>query len=102
MDSLIEKPENELPLHFEPDLFAKAPKLKGFLKRNLKKAQKHKLTIVKNVKPEDIIDVFRENRGSQISNLSEDDYMKLRRLAYMGIYKGLVHNYGVYSPQNEL
>jgi len=72
------------------------------LKRNIKKAQKHKLTIVKNVKPEDIIIVFRENRGSQISNLSEDDYLKLRRLAYMGIYKGLIQSYGVYTEKNEL
>jgi len=40
MESLLEDPENELPLHFEPDLFAKAPKLKKFLKKAKKRAEK--------------------------------------------------------------
>jgi len=39
MSSLIEKPEDELPPHFEPDLFAKAPKLKKFLKKANKRVE---------------------------------------------------------------
>lgn len=72
------------------------------LKRNLKKAQKENLSVSKNLKPEEIIKMFRENRGRQIGHLTEDDYMKLRRLAYMGIYKGLLQTYGVYTEKNEL
>jgi len=72
------------------------------LKRNLKKAENHHLSVSKNVKPEDIINMFKENRGSQIKNLSDDDYQKLRRLTYQGIYKGLIQTYGVYSEKNEL
>jgi uncharacterized protein (DUF2126 family) len=48
MDSLIEKPENELPPHFEPDLFAKAPKLKKFLKKAIKRAEEADTVEVKN------------------------------------------------------
>jgi len=33
MESLAEHPSNEAPMHFEPDLFADAPKLKGFIKK---------------------------------------------------------------------
>ena len=48
MDSLIENPENELPLHFEPDLFAKAPKLKKFLKNAEKRAEEAGSSKIKN------------------------------------------------------
>lgn len=72
------------------------------LKRKIKKAEKLDLAVLSNIKPEEIIRIFQENKGRDIKNLEEADYQKLRRLAYMGIYKGLVHNYGVYSPQNEL
>ncbi|NCO00384.1 MAG: transglutaminase family protein [Epsilonproteobacteria bacterium] len=48
MDSLIEKPENELPLHFEPDLFAKAPKLKKFLKKATKRLENSATYTIKN------------------------------------------------------
>ncbi len=48
MNSLIQNPENELPLHFEPDLFAKAPKLKKFLKKALKRAEGGETIEIKN------------------------------------------------------
>lgn len=78
---------------------------KGFstnLKRKIKKAEKAKLTVLSTIKPEEVIRIFQENKGKELSHLQEVDYQKLRRLAYMGIYKGLVMNYGVYSPKNEL
>ena len=78
---------------------------KGFstnLKRKIKKAEKSDLSVVSNVKPEEIIRIFQENKGKELKNLEEVDYQKLRRLAYMGVYKGQVQNYGVYSPKNEL
>jgi len=72
------------------------------LKRKIKKAEKADLSILSNIKPEEIIRIFKENKGKELKTLEEVDYQKLRRLAYMGIYKGLVNNYGVYSPKNEL
>jgi len=92
--------------NFELDLIESYVKIaKGYstnLKRNLKKAQKENLSVSKNLKPEEIVKMFRENRGRQIRNLDEDDYLKLRRLAYQGIYKGLIQTYGVYTEKNEL
>lgn len=72
------------------------------LKRNLTKAGKSGLVLAKSVKPDDIIKLFRENRGKLIQNLQNDDYLKLSRLTYSGIYKGVVTTYGVYTPHNTL
>ncbi len=72
------------------------------LKRNLKKSEKAGLSVSKNIKPEEIIKLFRENRGKNIRNLADDDYLKLSRLAYSGIYKGMITNYGVYTQNNNL
>lgn len=71
------------------------------LKRNLKKAEKAKLNFVENIKPDDIINLFKENRG-QTTALAEHDYNILMRLAYSGIYKGVIKTYGVYAGANEL
>lgn len=72
------------------------------LKRNLKKAEKSGITLSKNIKPDEVIRIFTENRGKQIKTLKEDDYSRLRRLAYKGIYKGLINTYGIYTDKNEL
>jgi hypothetical protein len=72
------------------------------LKRNLKKAENSGLSVVKNVKPDEIISIFKKNKGKEINRYSDADYMKLQRLIYSGIYKGRIETYGAYSPQNEL
>jgi hypothetical protein len=71
------------------------------LSRNLKKADQQKLTFTENVKPDDIISLFRNNRGKNV-NLQDQDYTKLNRLAYTGIYNGSIKTYGVYDQTNEL
>jgi hypothetical protein len=71
------------------------------LKRNLKKAEKENLAFVENIKPDDIIKIFRENRGLSV-HLSEEDYNILTRLTYTGIYRGKAKTYGVYMGMNEL
>lgn len=71
------------------------------LTRNLKKAATQKLSFAENIKPDDIIKLFRENRG-QKTELKDQDYKKINRLAYTGIYNGSVKSYGVYSNTNEL
>lgn len=72
------------------------------LKRKIAKAGKAGLTLTKNIKPDDVITLFRSNRGQFISGLDDSDYLKLSRLSYSGIYKGVVQTYGVYSPHNDL
>lgn len=70
--------------------------------RNLKKPVKAELTISKNIKPDDIIDLFRKNRGKEISHLHDKDYLKLKRIAYACMYKGIANIQGVYDRQNQL
>lgn len=72
------------------------------LKRNLKKAYKSGVSIVQNVKPEDIINIFSENKGKDIKHLKTNEYAVLKKLIYLGIHKGVVQTFGAYTPQNEL
>jgi len=72
------------------------------LVRNIKKGEKAGVSISKNIKPDDIIDLFRKNRGSEISHLREKDYLKLKRIAYTSMYKGIANIQGVYDRNNQL
>lgn len=72
------------------------------LKRNLKKAEKFNLKVVENVKPDDIINLFRKNKGRELKHLGRGDYKRLNRLFYDLINLGLVKTYGIYSPENNL
>jgi hypothetical protein len=72
------------------------------LARNIRKAGKAGLFISKNVKPEDIIGLFRKNRGKEIRHLHGDDYRRLRQIAYTCLQKRMASITGVYGPQNQL
>ncbi|MFC2111026.1 hypothetical protein ACFLQ5_01095 [Bacteroidota bacterium] len=71
-------------------------------KRNIKKAKDLKVAISKNLKPEDVISLFRNNKGKDIKSLDERDYERLSRLIYKCIYNNKVSIYGAYSAKNEL
>lgn len=72
------------------------------LKRNLKKARASSLSIVENIKPEDVINIFRANKGKNLSGLKDGDYDMLRRLVYVMIYKRTVKVMGVFDDKNTL
>jgi hypothetical protein len=72
------------------------------LKRNIKKASQKNLSIVKNIKVEKVVDLFRNNRGQQIKHLGDHDYKRLRRLLYACVYKNAADVYGVFSGENNL
>jgi hypothetical protein len=71
-------------------------------KRNLKKSNKHTLTLLKNAKPETIIDLFRDHRGRNLTKWGKEHYNRLKHLMYAAIYKGRGFTYGVFSAENEL
>jgi len=71
-------------------------------KRNIKKAEKSGLSIMKNIKPDVLIEMFRQNKGKDIPHLKADDYLMLRKLIYTCIYKGMAEVYGAYTEANEL
>lgn len=72
------------------------------LKRNLKKANGAGLTVMENIKPENIIRIFRENKGRELKNLADRDYDLLRRLVYVLIYKKMAGVLAVFDATNDL
>jgi len=71
-------------------------------KRNLKKAENNNLQLMKNIKPNELIFLFKNNKGKEIDSFDESDYKKLERLIYMSIHKGMGILYGVYNSSNQL
>ncbi len=71
-------------------------------KRNLKKAKSNGLTVSKSAKPEEIVTLFRNNRGKDIRHWKNFHYLRLQHLMYMAIHKGRGVVYGVYTPENRL
>ncbi len=71
-------------------------------KRNLKKSSEAGLSITRNARPEDIINLFRKNRGRTISHWNDVEYARLLRLTHEAQYKGKALVYGVTTLANEL
>lgn len=71
------------------------------LKRNIKKAIQATPIIVTDTKAEDIITIFKHNKGKDINHLKEADYYRLTLLINKCIEKGVAKVYGVTSD-NEL
>jgi hypothetical protein len=72
------------------------------LRRNLKKSAKAGLTVMKNPRPDTIVNLFRQNRGKTIKHLDDHDYHKLLHIVYQGTYKGFADVRGVYDEYNQL
>lgn len=71
-------------------------------KRNLKKSANFKLSVVKNIKPEAIITLFRSNRGKKLEKWKESHYLNLQNLLYTSIHNGKGIAYGVFTEHNQL
>jgi hypothetical protein len=71
-------------------------------RRNLKKSIANKLSISKNIKPEELIKLFRNNRGRHLKKWNSSHYHILQRIMYTAVYKGKGLLYGVYTDYNEL
>lgn len=72
------------------------------LKRNIKKAEAAHVNIVESVKPDTVINIFRENKGRHLTNLGNNEYDLLRRMIYVMIYKRRAKVYGAFNEVNEL
>lgn len=72
------------------------------IRRNLKKGAEGSLLLVKSVRPEEVVTLFRENRGKQFGQLGNEQYAVLLRLIYASIHKGMAQVWGVYDAHNEL
>ncbi len=72
------------------------------LKRNIKKARNAKINILKNLKPDSIIELFRLNRGKQINQLTAKDYSTLNRIVYKALSQGKAAIWGAFTSNNNL
>ena len=72
------------------------------LKRKLHKTLDSGLFLNPNSSPDEIIQLFRQNRGKEIHHLKDENYIILKRLIYLAIHKGIAQVYGVYDANNEL
>lgn len=79
-----------------------AAKYSSNTKRNIKKSQKTTQTLMKNIKPEAVVKLFRENRGKEIGKWDDGHYAILTRLMYTAVYKGKGIVYGVFDGRNQL
>lgn len=70
--------------------------------RNINRAMRNNIGISSNIKPEDIVTMFRQNKGKQFSHLGENDYRRFIRLAYECIIKNKAICYGAYTAENTL
>ena len=70
------------------------------LKRNLKKAEKNNLKEINFVKPEQLVNLFLNNKGKEIKSYKPKEYQKLIRLSYMLMHKGKAEIRGVINEMN--
>jgi hypothetical protein len=71
------------------------------VKRSLKKAEENSLYTSDYIKPEDLVELFKNNLGEKVK-MSERQYAKGLRLMYECIHKGLGILVGVYDDANQL
>ena len=72
------------------------------LQRNLKKAVQNKLTLTKHVRPEEIISLFRANKGQELRHLDDTQYIKIQRIAYESLHNGIGETWGAFNEFNQL
>jgi len=84
------KPYENLYRGYSPDL-----------KQILRDQVKPGFTVLKNIKPDPVIELLSDDRNKNTKSLTETGLNKLKRLSYLGIYKGMISTYGVYSIRND-
>lgn len=72
------------------------------LQRNLKKARLNKFTLTKLVKPEDMISLFRENKGQDLLHLKSEQYQLIQQIANQSLKTGAGKIWGVHDEFNQL
>jgi hypothetical protein len=98
-------PESEMT-NLELDLITGYAKIAaGYqtnLQRNIRKASQQKLMVSKHVRPEEIISLFKANKGQTLRHLDENHYTLVQRIAYESINKGIGEIWGAFDEHNEL
>ena len=72
------------------------------LKRNLQKAEKNNLTVKEGVPAETVTEYFRNAKGNELGNFSEEDYKTLTKILITASGKGNAFTLGAYNSNNDL
>lgn len=72
------------------------------IKRNVSKAEEKEIRVSDTVNPEEVVRLFRENRGATLLKLKDYDYRRFLQLVYHGIHKQMAFCYGAYTSTNTL
>jgi hypothetical protein len=72
------------------------------LKRNIKRADKNKTVLFKNAEEDEIIHLFKMNRGKDIATLGKKDYEMLRELVHQASKQKLVSIIGAKTAAGKL
>ena len=71
-------------------------------KRNLKRALLSNISLSNTASPEDVIRLFRLNRGEGLTHLGDQEYKILLQVIYICIHRGIAEITGAYNEQKEL
>jgi hypothetical protein len=71
-------------------------------RRNIKLALNSELIISQNTKAEQVIELFKNNKGKDIETLKEKEYLLLKKLISVCLYKKIAHISGVYTKEANL
>lgn len=72
------------------------------LQRNLSRASSNKLTIFEHCRPEELIQLFKENRGTKLKHLTDKEYELIKRIAYLTLHNGAGEIWGIHDQHNQL
>lgn len=70
-------------------------------KRNIKKAASSKWQVMEHDSPDQLINLFQENKGKDLS-IAEEFYKNMKKIMYSGIHNNWGKLWTVYSDRNEL
>lgn len=101
-DGIEFKPNLNHELDLIQDISAIRKEYSDNTKRNIKKADLQNLTVTKEPSREEIISLFRNNRGKDVHVLQEAHYDILRKLLQALDARGRLHPRGVINERGEL
>ncbi len=70
--------------------------------RNIKRALQSAISLSSTPSPDEIVQLFRQNRGKQLTHLTNDEYTILLRLIDACIHRGIAEVMGAYTDRMEL
>ncbi|MEI6062406.1 MAG: hypothetical protein WCR72_17025 [Bacteroidota bacterium] len=91
-----------LELSLRPDYNTIAKAYQANLQRNLKKAGQNKLSLSKTVSPDEVISLFRANRGKELRHLGHGEYALVNSIACESIQKGTGEIWGALDEHKQL